>query len=171
MYLGWVGTDSAHHLNLLELADTSHAASGIIKFTDYTQHGASLCFYWDGGVSKLYVSFIDAGSSQRIHLGIFNGSNQLTAAAGSPFIDSSPTAAGIFANHGKIDFIWRGSGGNNHVWTDYWDGSWHSHIQQTDTTIGAPGIDGYGTPPTAHTYTVFTGTNNVVYFDVNAYSY
>lgn len=173
MYIGWVGLDNQHHLNMLALADTLHTASGVTTFSDFTQDGAGLCLYFDGGNGQIYVSFIDAGASQRIHLGIYNPNNpsQLTAAAGSPFNDSSPEAAGIFANNGSIDFIWRGSGGNNHIWTDFWDGSWHGHISQSDTTFWAPSIDGFGTPPNATTFTTFTGTNNVVYFDTSLYNF
>ncbi|HEY7416887.1 MAG TPA: hypothetical protein VH593_17000, partial [Ktedonobacteraceae bacterium] len=116
MYLGWVGRDAQHHLNLLELADTSHTVGGKVTFTDYTQDQAGLCFYFNG---QLYVSWSAADSSQRLYLATYNPSNptQLTRASGAPFPDSSPEAPGILPIGGKVYFIWRGSGGNNHIWT------------------------------------------------------
>lgn len=166
MYLGWVGQDSSHHLNLLILVDLSHY-SAQITFTDYTRDGAGLSFYYDVALHRLWVTWVASSGTPYINLGYLNGtSSQLVDQP--HFSDYTSLAPGIYAYNGHIDFIWKGYT-NSYIYTDYWNGSWHQNIQQSDTTIGPPAIDGTVNPTTVTT--VFTGTNNTVYYDENAYSY
>lgn len=169
MFLGWVGQDSQHHLNLLELVDTGHFSTKI-TFTDFTHAGGGLTFYWDQAKSMLWVTWSAADTSDSIWLGSLNGiSNQLTEHGSFP--DSSFYAPGIYAYNGTIDFIWKGLT-NNHIYTGHWDGQWHGSIQQADTTNFAPSMDGPGTTSDTSTLiTAFTGTNAVVYFDTGLYRY
>ncbi len=166
MYLGWVGKDGSHHLNLLVLLDLIHY-SNLITFTDYTRDGAGLALSHDMSTNKIWVSWVASSGTPHIYLGYLNGTNSQLVDQ-PPFSDYASSAPSIYANNGYIRFVWKGYT-NANIYTDHWDGSWHPSIKQRDTTIDRPVIDGTTGPTTIAT--AFTGTDNTVYYDENAYRY
>ncbi len=176
LYLGWVGTDAQHHLNI---AQSSDGITWTNKQTpnDYTHDKAGMTLFYDQQTQVVYACWVAAGSVPYIYLAQYNGTATWTWRK-TFTSDYSPFAPQIASFHNassdSLRFIWKAGlnqAGSANIYTDYYDGTWHQSIKQADLTIDAPAIDSIPGEYDTDVLTAFTGSDNSVRYAYNTYTY
>lgn len=164
LYLGWAGTDSSHHLNIMESPDSGSSAR-VVTFTDYTRSGGGISLSCING--QIYVAWVAATGTPYFYVGhyqpgSFNSQLQGSGRIGSDYASHAPSISPSDAGLTELEFIWKGYTNSSIYIGDYyitssgnlWSGG---SVPHTATTIANPSDD--------YAATAYTGTDNVIYFD------
>lgn len=120
LYIVWTGTDSSHHLNVIQSSDGT-SFKNQVELTDTTQPytpDAMAVFK-----SQLYVAWLSSGSDLHIYLGYYKGSSKLSNHVPIPnscsitgpamvSLNNVLYVAWIDCNNGHIDIASSGDGYN-----------------------------------------------------------
>lgn len=170
LYLGWEGTDTAHHLNMIEGASSSLIRK--VTFTATTAAGVGLtlaCLNNDAAYSNknmLYVAWTASSGTPYLEAGAYtpgSGSTQLLSA--NQFLgESSDHHPTLVSNAASALIIAYKGNGNTHLNISTYGyttgvGTW---LEFSATTSYAPAMDLGST--SSSTPVVYTGTDNEIYF-------
>lgn len=162
LWIGWMGTDDAHHLNLT-YSNTNCATDGcfgnpVTTFTDTTSGGPSLATF----NNSIYISW--RGTDSELNVGFYNGSNVIANhTVISEYSNYSPSIAGF---NGRLYLAWTGTDESLNIMSSSDGRNFGSKITLTDSAQTAPSLTVYNN----RLYISWGGTDvngqvNIGYFD------